>query len=468
MNTLQFIPYMLMSHTQLTLIEEDLRLKIELQNVKHQFAGLLDNFRSFDRALEAAPFAPIRSATERVDDARARVRALYASKRARLQLKQRTEDKENDYRQHQNTPTSRATAPYTYTRPNPSMLCDSRRSKYLSMIRNRSDANNETSAWSDDLDSLSPAENLTKPEVNINDISYISGKRVNREHSSGSNISGAFHSTFNYPLHSTLNYPLHSTILDTTPEFGISHLNRSKTLSGKRRLFPDDDDDEGMEEIAHHHHQQSRDVTLASSRDVSMSRDEHILAAGYVRRVLKRQTGQAHLSDDAALYRKQMTINETVEETMNNTLVSSNNATCHSMPDISPTSHNSTVISSKLLLPQNKSSSTNASSAPPRAVPRNSPITDQSTSSSVVVTSSRRSSQQRRRGITRPACLRPLTTSVLIEPPPAAYPVYSLQKCTSVRLRDRAMRKNLKRKMRRFNEDITKLDTNPYDVLVYL
>ena len=44
----------------------------------------------------------------------------------------------------------------------------------------------------------------------LKDMSLIS-KENTHEQVSNANLSGAFHSTFDYPLHSTLNYPLHST-----------------------------------------------------------------------------------------------------------------------------------------------------------------------------------------------------------------------------------------------------------------
>ena len=56
----------------------------------------------------------------------------------------------------------------------------------------------------------------------IKDISQISGISHTSIHEQVSgtnlNVSGAFHSTFNYPLHSTLRYPLNSTISADLPE----------------------------------------------------------------------------------------------------------------------------------------------------------------------------------------------------------------------------------------------------------
>ena len=64
------------------------------------------------------------------------------------------------------------------------------------------------------VDACSP-ENLGPFDIvnELKDISQISdiSRCENHEQASSANLSGAFHSTFNYPLHSTLNYPLHST-----------------------------------------------------------------------------------------------------------------------------------------------------------------------------------------------------------------------------------------------------------------
>lgn len=66
-------------------------------------------------------------------------------------------------------------------------------------------------ATSDAISELYTSKSLS----NLKDVSQISSNLSHnslREQSSGSNISGNLHSTFNYPLHSTLNYPLHSTL----------------------------------------------------------------------------------------------------------------------------------------------------------------------------------------------------------------------------------------------------------------
>ncbi|KAK2169095.1 hypothetical protein LSH36_12g11012 [Paralvinella palmiformis] len=62
----------------------------------------------------------------------------------------------------------------------------------------------------------------------VNDISQISliSRCDFHEQVSSANISGAFHSTFNYPLHSTLNYPLHSTFSMTSDSLSKDILTR--------------------------------------------------------------------------------------------------------------------------------------------------------------------------------------------------------------------------------------------------
>ena len=404
-----------------------------MQTVKHEFAGLLDNFRSFDRILQAPQLrSRQKGANQRVDDARSRVRALYAAKRYRLHNKQR----------HHSTfsPLSSPHHPHPHHphHPHPHHL-----------PRHASNTVYDTSAWSQG----SPIQPWNPDTVDINDISVISGKKVLREQTSGLNLSGVLHSTLDYPLHSTLNYPLHSTVLEESNTSLGSPLLQQHHYTGKRRLFQDH-----IEEREEEEDEEDCDVEIDVDQILPVSS-----SPVYLQRCLKRQTAQARLDDDIDFYRHQMLDTDiSCDLSRDITMISgqnaSNDATCHSMPDLTLTSQG---CPSKT---NNKSSSTNTSSLPLREVPRNSPNTDQSAASSrksrrISEKSSRHSFKSKRTS----AHMTPLDLHEVQTP-------YRLQKSTSVRLHDRAMRKSLKRKMRRFNEDIQRNNEhrNAYDVLVYL
>ena len=581
---------------QLTLIEEDLRLKLELQTVKHQFSGLLDNFRSFDRILQApqliAHGQSRQGTNQRVDDARCRVRALYAAKRSRL-MKQRREAEEEErlaynYAHYSRTPQRhpRKHSPYQRT--------PQRHAPYQhTPHRNHYD----TSVWSEESMLLQDAQepqhhrhhhhqphrrsnkrrslhHQHQPDssplntVDINDISCISGKRHIREHTSSANLSGdVLHSTLNYPLHSTLNYPLHSTVVEgDSLGSPVSSGSPSRddhcgqpSFTGKRRLFREEsfhvdgritdcvieeyegelvdgvDEDEGDFEV-------DVDATLPSSPSPGQlvpgnNRDHDVQQMSCQQRCLKRQTAQARLQADVAYYRQQLQCggdtdvsclaeHEATYRAQDDACSAayrfpgtesgcqangggSTPTVCHSMPDLTFASTGAVDPCSRIALrshtsasfynnskdhsnennkdkdttttANNKSSSTNASSLQQRQVPRNSPNTDQSNGSSngkpphqpVSATSSTHpvvSYTRYTRSGRSSACKRPLDGQLPLDPGFSNEAPYKLQKSTSVRIHDRAMRKSLKRKMRRFNEDLqlSADHSHAYDVLVYL
>ena len=332
---------------QLEIIEEGLQLKLELRSIKEQFAGLLHNFHTFEETGQVPPSLPPAMDAKPMSATRARVRAVYEARKARLKAKRLSsgwtdskpsparaskkakrdhntdqQDKENrhsgrvspvncvvtstpflkpssvqrghsktvltpikeerwyggttpsKHRVHRRhscaltphvTPICLSPSPSAnYIRLKSSLAaskCD-----YASMSPNIPGApnhtrvsdytcrRNDTSIWSDDSrqsditidvsttkggsptkesrgsprgcteggrQTDSPVQYASSDEISIvytnkslRDISLISqiSRSSLREHRSSSNMSGAFHSTFNYPLHSTLNYPLHSTM----------------------------------------------------------------------------------------------------------------------------------------------------------------------------------------------------------------------------------------------------------------
>ena len=307
---------------QLEIIEEGLQLKLELRSIKEQFAGLLDNFNTFDQTGRLPPQV-MEGATKPISATRARVRAVYEARKARLHAKrasrdnesprrmwkkakreqreQSVQDKENRHggtsnyivtstpfhkqptsktvltpikEEHWHTFTTSA-KPHRVNRrhscaltPHVTPICHHQTpsSRYITLksslvakgdyaalspnipcAPNQSMVSeykcNDTSIWSDDSrqsdvtmdvsvaktgspvkrcqEGDSPVQYASSNEISalytsrsLKDISQISqiSRSSLREHRSSSNMSGAFHSTFNYPLHSTLNYPLHSTM----------------------------------------------------------------------------------------------------------------------------------------------------------------------------------------------------------------------------------------------------------------
>ena len=327
---------------QLEIIEEGLQLKLELRSIKEQFAGLLHNFSTFDETGHLPPVVAMEGGTMPLSATRARVRAVYEARKARLHAKRMAhtreskqsptrlwkrakrdhpsdqQDKENRMtpvnsivtstpffkqpvshgrnsgcktvltpikEEHWNTMTA-ASKHRIHRRhscaltPHITPICHTPSREYImlksslvskgdytplspnipcapnqSMVSDYPCPRNDTSIWSDDsrqsditidvstkggsplkmlrvcqdrqTDSQggrqadSPVQYASSEEISVvytnrslRDISQISqiSRSSLREHRSSSNISGAFHSTFNYPLHSTLNYPLHSTM----------------------------------------------------------------------------------------------------------------------------------------------------------------------------------------------------------------------------------------------------------------
>ena len=310
---------------QLGIIEEGLQLKLEIQSIKDQFLSLMNNFNQFDKqptAVMTKPptVAPATTTTANstspkgLSSARARVRALYEARKARLRSKRAAKDgdiqqspaklrKLNSEDDKENSPvvsTKSSTArhrgvlrklltPIKEEKPITGVLED-RYPLRCTPVRRRSmpvhgkkidgeyvilktpikggpdcgdyvtlsppskcNAGNDTSIWGEDsiadvshrsdaTAELSSKEysperhggcvDVTEPMVSpvryassdtiselyttrsLKDVSQISQISLTsvREQVSSCNLSGAFHSTFNYPLHSTMNYPLSSTI----------------------------------------------------------------------------------------------------------------------------------------------------------------------------------------------------------------------------------------------------------------
>ena len=254
----------------MTLIEDDLRLKVELQDVKHQFAGLLDNFRSLDKALQSPRFRENiaqghKSATDRMEDARSRIRDMYAARRAIIHRAKQEADKENANFRRMTPILEHGGGINDRKRPRIQGQCRPiyEESGEEKTHRGHSTTREyDTSVWSEADSAYSDRPH----QVDINDISCISGQRVLREHTSGANIhhaGGSVDSSFNYPLHSTLNYPLHSTILEQSDnhisDISVSPLvNDIGTVNALRTQQPP-----------------------PLRYDELVSRDEHIRVAGY-------------------------------------------------------------------------------------------------------------------------------------------------------------------------------------------
>lgn len=103
-------------------------------------------------------------------------------------------------------------------------------------------------AKSDDIAELY----TTKSPRDLRDVSLINkiSRTSLREQVSSCNLSGAFHSTFNYPLHSTLNYPVNSTmdLSDIVSQPGNHHNGRTTVSSDPSSIPRASDSDSGDSE----------------------------------------------------------------------------------------------------------------------------------------------------------------------------------------------------------------------------
>ena len=258
-----------------------------MQDVKQQFEGLLDNFRSFDKVLQSSQIKNSQSrpcsSIERVTDARQRIRSIYASKRTTDQLKcAMKENYVNESVLHH----------FTFKK---------NINNFKKKILFEENIINDTSIWSNSDSSclsVSPGT-INSKKINIHEISIIS-KEINlREYASSSSISGICDSTFNHHLHSTLNYPLHSTILE-------------EQSSISDNIHP-------------------RVAQVVSITNTNMYREQNIrndvCECQYATRSrsLRRQTAQIKLDKLTSSMNNQDTIQD-----------STTNATCHSSVQLSP------------------------------------------------------------------------------------------------------------------------------------
>lgn len=160
--------------------------------MKHEFQGLLDNFKSYDTELRRPQAnVEVKSTTARVDDARQRIRTMYAKNRSAV----RNEGcRMKSLKEHY---------------PSRKLYNDNTKESPI-------DKDVDTSAWTDNENDVNDrVDNLSARKIDINNISGISGNLYTNEFSSNSATASSFSNTFcNQHLHSTLNYPLHSTILE--------------------------------------------------------------------------------------------------------------------------------------------------------------------------------------------------------------------------------------------------------------
>ncbi len=329
-------------YLQLEIIKEGLQLKLEIKSIKEQFLTLLQNYDQFDKATGTLPkgalaqVAPGSSATtpKGLSAARARVRALYDTRKQRLQARRAAiglsgaggkapsssgkfksgycpddnEDKENmavgfppslkvrnKQQQHNAVPTSRShrraklnnssnkklltpIKEEVRSRPNgtssevsssPAIsdvegeyvrlkpLSTDRCGNYMNIspdapFQSIQSPCDNTSIWVNSTDNLhkpafSPGDSSLNPlkgvsPIHSNAVKYATSDTISELYTSKSlkdlshisrfshssiheqvsgnnlNLSGAFHSTFNYPLHSTMQYPMNSTITADLPE----------------------------------------------------------------------------------------------------------------------------------------------------------------------------------------------------------------------------------------------------------
>lgn len=194
--------------------------------------------------------------------------------------------------------------------------------------------------------------------VAVKDISQISGITAPsfREQPSTANLSGNFHSTFNYPLHSTLNYPLSSTFRMDSPGEGLevtvcSETDTTRTPQSQAPRSSTTRRVRSMVNQAVRHHLMAAESEVDCDCDSSVLTDlsdDDLSQGGQIpppsHRVLKRQTGQAALTTcslraPVALSRSDfLVLDDTLQPhfdvTLPNDANDSLNATCGSLPDL--------------------------------------------------------------------------------------------------------------------------------------
>ena len=180
----------------------------------------------------------------------------------------------------------------------------------------RDPASPEQSEPSDTMSELYTSKALN----NLSVISQQPGSGMH-EQASSANLSGAFHSTFNYPLHSTLNYPLYSTFNlsdDFVPKFAekVTLTTPAKTTAASKQVTSCDGT--FLEESHEHESVNSStfcDSSCLSDDESSIDVDEY--AARYDSMTMKRQTGKSELSGNRTVL---MSTNDKSDVTMHDVI----------------------------------------------------------------------------------------------------------------------------------------------------
>ena len=210
----------------------------------------------------------------------------------------------------------------------------------------RDPASPEQSEPSDTMSELYTSKALN----NLSVISQQPGSGMH-EQASSANLSGAFHSTFNYPLHSTLNYPLHST-------FSMANDFIPKAATKTRKPPVTRELQYKLKDISTAKVLEVIECDSSCLSEESIDVDEY--AAKYDSIGMKRQKGKAELSGNRMLPRSDNDLDDTVQHvSVNNDMSETDetdrdnqstltHVTCASLGNVWYSPNNTLRVSSKL------------------------------------------------------------------------------------------------------------------------
>ncbi|CAD5123691.1 DgyrCDS12014 [Dimorphilus gyrociliatus] len=211
----------------LEIIQESLRVKLEVNLIKEAFLNVLHTQNKFEKETRLSGHQSDTMEMETMSPSRAKVRATYDSRRTRLRTKRKSQKLDEAEKENISPPSKLHRSCRCSKKQLTSISEDfSFMPKAKEQLREPTDGA-QTSVWTNS----SNFDPDTPPS--IQDISLISKTSANLRHERTSNSNLFFDGTFNYPLHSTLNYPLHSTLNSDQFDDIIDTIDKPKTEGGE-------------------------------------------------------------------------------------------------------------------------------------------------------------------------------------------------------------------------------------------